>query len=469
MLRRALDELAFARRGKLALAPLALVLALGGCHRNDASAGADAGPDAAAAIAEVAASDGGSATPSADKPLLGVTAFVATVYKEPRDTVEEARLPPRRREGRALGRAGRQGRLPGRLVRDRAARLRLRRRGGHDSISTHPMLKARRATPQPQDGAPVPLRLRARRAAALRARPHRGRAVQGRVQAQGAPRLVQGERGRGLQGDRSAPTTSPSTSAASRSPTRSSASSGLGKNSQEVGIGALLGGEGEDDPHPVLARGRQATHPQHQRLQDPRASTSSPIAPAATPASSLIGSFPDGPRVAEPPLRHHGRSAPRAGEQDQARHRLAVARRRAHRRAHAAARLRAIAGRARVQDRPRQGHPGRRLEHRTAARAHRQDAHDRGREVLPHPRQALAQPAGRRPRRRARDLARRRREGQEVDRDLDHQPDARALGGQEAGLRDARSRPARPASTIRRRPPPRSAAASTSATSTSRR
>jgi lipoprotein-anchoring transpeptidase ErfK/SrfK len=84
-----------------------LVLALGAgvaagagaCQRGGASAGTDAGVDGAAPrVADVASSAVGSAGASSDppspgvgvndsgKPLLGVTAFVATIYKEPRDT-----------------------------------------------------------------------------------------------------------------------------------------------------------------------------------------------------------------------------------------------------------------------------------------------------------------------------------------------------------------------------------------------
>src|SRR5262245_60398396 len=73
-----------------------LVAAFAGCHKappassTDASA-ADAGAaPAAEATSDPASTAGAAAAPQAeppsDKPLLGITAFVATIYKEPRDT-----------------------------------------------------------------------------------------------------------------------------------------------------------------------------------------------------------------------------------------------------------------------------------------------------------------------------------------------------------------------------------------------
>src|SRR5689334_22555501 len=79
-------------------AALALAVVAAGavaCQRNAIVARGDAGADAgatAAAAPDVPALPGGvtsaplPSAPESDKPLLGVTSFVATVYKEPRDT-----------------------------------------------------------------------------------------------------------------------------------------------------------------------------------------------------------------------------------------------------------------------------------------------------------------------------------------------------------------------------------------------
>ncbi|APR78036.1 Hypothetical protein A7982_03383 [Minicystis rosea] len=73
---------------------------LAACHRGAGSSG-DAGVDAGASAAATAGSASASAEappttpasagaePPSDKPLIGVTAFVATVYKEPRDTAKK--------------------------------------------------------------------------------------------------------------------------------------------------------------------------------------------------------------------------------------------------------------------------------------------------------------------------------------------------------------------------------------------
>jgi lipoprotein-anchoring transpeptidase ErfK/SrfK len=66
----------------------------GGAGAGKGDAGADAGAQAAAApgaspTAAAPATPGNAAPPPSDKPLLGVTAFVATIYKEPRDTAKK--------------------------------------------------------------------------------------------------------------------------------------------------------------------------------------------------------------------------------------------------------------------------------------------------------------------------------------------------------------------------------------------
>jgi lipoprotein-anchoring transpeptidase ErfK/SrfK len=84
------------------LPPSALALALvaatvAACHKGPPSAGdggVDGGPAVAAATETPAAEAPpppipASEPPASDKPMLGVTAFVATVYKEPRDTAKK--------------------------------------------------------------------------------------------------------------------------------------------------------------------------------------------------------------------------------------------------------------------------------------------------------------------------------------------------------------------------------------------
>src|SRR5262245_52309861 len=74
----------------------ALVAAFAGCQKAQpgpgsgaSAADAGAGPSAEASgepTSTAAAAVAAHAEPPSDKPLLGITAFVATIYKEPRDT-----------------------------------------------------------------------------------------------------------------------------------------------------------------------------------------------------------------------------------------------------------------------------------------------------------------------------------------------------------------------------------------------
>src|SRR5262249_5497253 len=74
-----------------ALAIAALAASAAACRGGSSAAQADGGTDAGA-IAQASATAAPEPSPSAkpavgsDKPLLGITSFVATIYKEPRDT-----------------------------------------------------------------------------------------------------------------------------------------------------------------------------------------------------------------------------------------------------------------------------------------------------------------------------------------------------------------------------------------------
>lgn len=91
---RGLDALASTARSHVALGlvALAMLAVLPGCKRPDASA-ADAGADASASVAAPPASAMGQNSvappPPDDRPRLGVTSFVGTVYAEPRDTARK--------------------------------------------------------------------------------------------------------------------------------------------------------------------------------------------------------------------------------------------------------------------------------------------------------------------------------------------------------------------------------------------
>ena len=276
------------------------------------------------------------------KPLLGVTAFVATVYKEPRDTSKKlgylrvGAVVPRSAE--PAGKAD----CPGGWYEIEPQGLRLRRRRTRPSTSTPRSSARRRKRPNLQTALPyhyafvravLPMYLRV---------PTAEEQYKSEFKLKEHLDWYKDNARRGLQGRSSAPTTSPSTSAASPSPDKKLGELGLSKNSQRARRRRAPRRRRRRRRGAVVARGRQARHPQHQRLLVPGFES---FADRARRHTGLCARriVRDRPGVAEPALRRHHRSSPRAGDQDQARQRLALARHRARRRAHAAARLRAIA------------------------------------------------------------------------------------------------------------------------------
>jgi lipoprotein-anchoring transpeptidase ErfK/SrfK len=71
---------------RLRLTAFVLAACAAGCGRFGSGAATDAGTDGAASPVASQGQNSVAPPPPPDKPLLGITAFVATVYKEPRDT-----------------------------------------------------------------------------------------------------------------------------------------------------------------------------------------------------------------------------------------------------------------------------------------------------------------------------------------------------------------------------------------------
>ncbi|WP_433936086.1 L,D-transpeptidase family protein [Sorangium cellulosum] len=235
---------------------------------------------------------GAAAEPPSDKPLLGVTAFVATVYKEPRDTSKKlgylrvgSRVP---RSAEPAGTAG----CPG-------GWYEIEPRGflcvGEDATLDldDPILKAAGPGPNLRTALPyryafvravLPLYLRVptaeeQRKSEFKLDEHLAWFEENKATVQrvtlGANDVPIDERGAPLPG-------------------KQLGELGLAKNSLELGEGALLGGGGENDPIPFWLEGGKRSIRNISDFKVPEYAVFADRARRFT-GLSLIGSFPTGP------------------------------------------------------------------------------------------------------------------------------------------------------------------------------
>ncbi|WP_437759206.1 L,D-transpeptidase [Sorangium sp. So ce1389] len=259
---------------------------------DDAGAAATGAALAATAAQPAAADVGAAAEVPSDRPLLGVTAFVATVYKEPRDTSKKlgylrvgARVP------RAAEPAGTAG-CPG-------GWYAIEPRGflcvGEDATLDldDPILKAAGPGPNLRTALPykyafvravLPLYLRVptaeeQRKSEFKLDEHLAWFEENKATVQrvvlGANDVAIDERGVPLPG-------------------KQLGELGLGKNALELGEGALLGGAGDNDPIPFWLEGGKRLIRNISDFKVPDYAAFADRARRFT-GLSLIGSFPTGP------------------------------------------------------------------------------------------------------------------------------------------------------------------------------
>jgi lipoprotein-anchoring transpeptidase ErfK/SrfK len=282
-----------------AAASLALVgaLAVAGCKRPSSAAGADGGPadpDASPGTAAEAAavSQGLNAIPlpppPPDKPLLGITAFVTTVYAEPRDTARKlGYLRVGAKVARAAEPAGKSN-CPG-------GWYEIYPKGfvcvGEEATldMESPILKAAEKRPNLKTALPyryafvravLPLYLRAPTAdeqtkSEFKLKEHLDWYKENQASVNqvvlGAPDVPIDERGVPVPG-------------------KGLGEMGLGKNSQEVGLGVLLGGESDSDPIPFWLEGGKRLIPNISDFKVPEYAVFADRARRHT-GLALIGSF----------------------------------------------------------------------------------------------------------------------------------------------------------------------------------
>jgi lipoprotein-anchoring transpeptidase ErfK/SrfK len=256
-----------------ALGLAALAALAGGCQRGGpAASGGDGGPsaDGGAAVANTGSEPGtaepgspsppGSAAAGADgKPQIGVVAFVATVYKEPRDTAKKlgylrvgTKVP---RSAEPAGKAG----CPG-------GWYEIEPKGfvcAGDEATTdmdHPVLRAAARGPNLKTALPyryafvravLPLYLHVptseeQTKSEFKLQEHLDWYKENREE---ATRVILGADDVPIDA-RGVPL-----------PDKKLGEMGLGKNSQEIGLGALLGGDGEDDAIPFWLAGHARAIP----------------------------------------------------------------------------------------------------------------------------------------------------------------------------------------------------------------
>jgi lipoprotein-anchoring transpeptidase ErfK/SrfK len=285
------------RSGALLVAAFALLS--GGCNRGQASADADAGVDGGGGVdAAVPMQGQNSVTAEAaeaaldpGKPRLGITAFVATVYAEPRDTSKKlgylrvgAKVP---RSEEPVGKSG----CPG-------GWYRIEPRGhvcaGEEATTDldNPILKAAARRPNRKTALPyrygfvravLPLYLRIptaqeQYASEFKLKEHLDWYKENEAQVNkvtlGAYDVAIDERG--------VPT-----------PSKKLGELGLEKNSLEAGLGVLFGGEGENDPPPFWLEGGKRAIPNISDFKVPEYAVFADRARRFT-GLSLVGSFPTG-------------------------------------------------------------------------------------------------------------------------------------------------------------------------------
>ncbi|MEO7328673.1 MAG: L,D-transpeptidase [Minicystis sp.] len=239
---------------------LGLAALAGGCKSGGSAAGTtgDGGPSSAPDETAAAPADSGSAAvalaqPGDARPMLGITAFVAAVYKEPRDTARKlGYLRVGAKVARSAEPAGKSG-CPG-------GWYAIQPRGyvcvGDEATIDldNPMLKAAEKRPNLKTALPykyafvravLPMYVRVptgdeQKKAEFKLQEHLDWFKENKEQVTkvtlGADDVPIDERGVPV-------------------PDKKLGEMGLGKNSQEIGLGALLGGNGDDDPIPFWLEG----------------------------------------------------------------------------------------------------------------------------------------------------------------------------------------------------------------------
>lgn len=274
-----------------AVVSIAAALAVSACKRGQPSASADAGADAAAAVEPQQGQASVATPPPPDKPLLGITAFVATVYKEPRDTSKKlGYLRVGARVARSAEPAGKQG-CPG-------GWYEIHPRGfvcGDDATTDldAPILKAAAKGPDRKAAMPyrygfvravLPLYVRVPTAdeqykSEFKLKEHLDWYRENELE---VSKVVLGAHDVPLD-DRGIPI-----------PNKQLGELGQHKNSLEIGLGALLGGETNDDPIPFwLADGRRLV-PNISDFQVPDYAVFADRARRHT-GLAFVGSFATGP------------------------------------------------------------------------------------------------------------------------------------------------------------------------------
>jgi lipoprotein-anchoring transpeptidase ErfK/SrfK len=266
-----------------------------GCNRGQGAADADAGADGGDTDAAIPAQGLNSAPPEAPpdpgKPMLGITAFVATVYDEPRDTAKKlgylrvgAKVP---RSEEPVGKSG----CPG-------GWYKIEPRGhicaGEEATTDldNPILKAAERRPNRKTALPyryafvravLPLYLRVptaqeQLASEFKLKDHLDWYKENEAQVNkvtlGAYDVAIDERGVPL-------------------PSKKLGELGLEKNSLEAGLGVLFGGEGENDPPPFWLEGGKRSIPNISDFKVPEYAIFADRARRFT-GLSLIASFPTG-------------------------------------------------------------------------------------------------------------------------------------------------------------------------------
>lgn len=286
-------------RNRFAALALAAGLAAAGCKRAPSDAGGG-GPGAAGSAGGHPASEatqGLNAKPPPpappDKPMLGITAFVATVYKEPRDTAKKlGYLRVGSKVSRAEEPAGKAGCPGGWYEIYPRGFVCTGPRGDATLDLTDPILKA--AGPGPDLIKALPYRYAFVRAvlplylhvptaeeqfkSEFKLKEHlqwweENKAIVQKV-VLGANDVPIDERGVPMPG-------------------KKLGELGLGKNSLELGEGALLGGQGENDPIPFWLEGGKRTIPNISGFEVPEYAVFADRARRFT-GLALIASFPTG-------------------------------------------------------------------------------------------------------------------------------------------------------------------------------
>ena len=289
-------------RPRTACLALGAALALGGCRPRAGADGADGGVAAAegsaagSASAPVAAAPQGvgpAAIPQpSDRPMLGVTAFVATIYKEPRDTSKKlGYLRVGSKVARSEEPAGKAG-CPG-------GWYEIHPRGfvcaGPEATTDmdHPVLKAATKRPNLTTALPyryafvravLPLYLRVPTAdeqykSEFKLDEHLTWYKQNQAE---VSKVLLGANDVALD-ERGVPVAS-----------KKLGELGLGKNSLEVGLGALLGGETDDDPIPGWLEGGKRAIPNISDFVVPEYAVFADRARRHT-GLALVSSFSTGP------------------------------------------------------------------------------------------------------------------------------------------------------------------------------